>query len=53
MPQYAVDPIYVGAKVVDALRVLPTGETSPMDTVVVSICTFHSGTMANVFCRDG
>lgn len=48
MPQYAVDPIYVGAKVVDALQSIASRETSPMDTVVVSICTFHSGTMANV-----
>ena len=51
MPQYAVDPIYVGAKVVDALQSIASRETSPMDTVVVSICTFHSGTMANVFAE--
>ncbi len=51
MPQYAVDPIYVGAKVVDALQSIASRETSPMDTVVVSICTFHSGTMANIFAE--
>lgn len=48
MPHYAVDPIYVGAKVVDALQSIASRETNAMDTVVVSICTFHSGTMANI-----
>ncbi len=51
MPHFAVDPIYVGAKVVDALQSITSRETSPMDTVVVSICTFHSGTLANVFAE--
>ena len=51
MPHFAVDPIYVGAKVVDALQSIASREASPMDTVVVSICTFHSGTMANIFAE--
>ncbi len=51
MPHYAVDPIYVGAKVVDALQSIASREASPMDTVVVSICTFHSGTLANIFAE--
>lgn len=51
MPQYAVDPIYVGSKVVDALQSIASREVNPMDTVVVSICTFHSGTMPNVFAE--
>ncbi len=51
MPHYVVDPIYVGAKVVDALQSIASRETSPMDTVVVSICTFHSGTLANIFAE--
>lgn len=51
MPHYAVDPIYVGAKVVDALQSIASRETNAMDTVVVSICTFHSGTMANIFAE--
>lgn len=51
MPQYAVDPIYVGAKVVDALQSIASREASPMDTVVVSICTFHSGTLANIIAE--
>ncbi len=51
MPHYAVDPIYVGAKVVDALQSIASRETNAMDTVVVSICTFHSGTQANIFAE--
>ena len=49
MPQFLVDPIYVGAKVIDALQSLVSREVNPNDTVVVSICTFHSGTLPNIF----
>ena len=48
MPQFAVDPIYVGSKVVDALQSIVSREVNPNDTVVVSICTFHAGTLANI-----
>lgn len=51
MPQYSVDPIYVGAKVIDALQSLVSRETNPMDTVVISICTFHAGTLANIIAE--
>lgn len=51
MPQFVVDPIYVGAKVVDALQSLVSREINPNDTAVVSICTFHSGTLANIFAQ--
>lgn len=49
MPQFLVDPIYVGAKVVDALQSIASRECNPNETVVVSICTFHSGNLPNVF----
>ena len=52
MPQYSVDPIYVASKVIDALQSLVSRETNPMDTVVVSICTFHAGTLANVIAES-
>lgn len=52
MPHFAVDPIYVGCKVVDALQSLVSRETNPMDTVVVSICTFHCGTLSNVIAES-
>ncbi len=48
MPQFSVDPIYVGCKVVDALQSIVSRETDPNDTVVVSICSFHAGSAANI-----
>jgi amidohydrolase len=48
MPQYSVDPIYVGSKVVDALQSIVSRETDPNETVVVSICSFHAGSAANI-----
>jgi len=52
MPQFAVDPVYVGCKVVDALQSIVSREVNPNDTVVVSVCTFHSGTLANIFAES-
>lgn len=49
MPQFLVDPIYVGCKVVDALQSLASRECNPNETLVVSICTFHSGNLPNIF----
>ena len=49
MPQFVVDPIYVGCKVVDALQSLVSREVNPNDTVVISVCTFHSGSLPNIF----
>lgn len=49
MPQFLVDPIYVGAKVVDALQSIVSREVNPNDTLVISICTFHSGSLPNIF----
>ena len=34
-----------------ALKMLETGRVGHLDTVVVSVCTFHSGTMANIFAE--
>ena len=52
MPHHAVDPIYVASKVVDALQSIVSRETDPMKTTVVSICTFHCGTLANVIAES-
>ena len=52
MPESAVDPIYVGAKVVDALQSITSREVKPNDTVVVSICTFHCGTLPNIIAES-
>lgn len=47
-PNLAVDPIYVGSKVIDALQSITSRETDPNETVIVSVCTFHAGTLPNV-----
>ena len=52
MPESAVDPIYVGAKVVDGLQSIASRESNPNDTVVVSICTFHCGTLPNIIAES-
>ena len=49
MPQFAVDPVYIGSQVVNALQSIVSREINPADTVVISICTFHSGTLPNIF----
>ncbi len=51
MPQFAVDPIYVGCQVVNALQSIASRELDPMDTTVVSVCEFHCGTRCNVIER--
>lgn len=43
MPQFVVDPIYVGAKVVDALQSLVSREINPNDTAVVQLCAVRVG----------
>lgn len=48
MPQFSVDPIYVGCQVVNALQSIVSRETDPVETCVVSICKFHCGTLFNV-----
>jgi len=51
MPENAVDPIYVACRVVDALQSIASREANPNDTVVVSICTFHCGTLPNIIAE--
>lgn len=47
-PNLAVDPIYVASKVIDALQSIASRETDPNETVIVSICTFHAGSLPNI-----
>lgn len=48
MPHFSIDPIYIAGKVVDALQSIASRETDPNDTVVVSICSIHGGSAANI-----
>lgn len=49
MPHFAIDPIYIGSQVVNGLQSIVSRECNPNETCVVSICTFHSGTLPNIF----
>lgn len=48
MPHQGVDPVLAGAHVVTALQSIASRNTDPLDSVVVTIGTFHGGTAVNV-----
>lgn len=47
-PHKSVDPIWVGAQLVNSLQGIVSRETSPTEPVVVSVTTFHAGTARNI-----
>jgi amidohydrolase len=47
-PHCAVDPILVGAQVVSQLQSIVSRNVDPLESAVVSICTFHAGNADNV-----
>jgi amidohydrolase len=48
IPDGTIDPIVASAQIVNALQTIVSRNVSPMDTAVVSVTTFHSGTAFNV-----
>jgi amidohydrolase len=48
IPDAAVDPIIAATNIVNALQTIVSRNVSPLDTAVVSVTTFHSGTAFNV-----
>lgn len=48
MPHLAVDPIYVGASLVQQLQGLVSRHKSPLEAGVITVAAFHSGDAANV-----
>jgi amidohydrolase len=48
MPHETVDPIMVGADIISGLRSIVSRNVDPLDSVVVSVCGFHSGKAYNV-----
>jgi amidohydrolase len=48
MPNTAVDPIVTGAHIVTALQTIASRETSPLDSIVVTVTQFHAGTAYNI-----
>ena len=47
-PHYCIDPIVCGAQIVTALQQMVSRSTDPLDSLVVSITQFHSGTTHNI-----
>ncbi|MBZ5487712.1 amidohydrolase [Halomonas aquamarina] len=48
MPHLAVDPIYVGASLVQQLQGLVARHKSPLESGVITVAAFHAGDAANV-----
>lgn len=47
-PHRCVDPIVVGAQIVNAVQTIASRNCDPLDSVVVSITEFHCGTANNI-----
>lgn len=48
LPHQTIDPVVAGAELVGALQKVVSREVSPLDTAVVSVTSFHSGTTFNI-----
>ena len=51
-PELCIDPIAAGAAVVQSLQHIPARFISPMQSVVVTIGSFHAGTRCNIIAQD-
>jgi amidohydrolase len=47
-PHVSTDPLLAGAEIVSSLQTLIPREVSALESAVLSVCTFHAGTAANV-----
>ena len=48
MPHTSIDPIMIGSDIVSGLHKIVSRNIDPLDPVVVSPCSFHSGTAFNI-----
>ena len=48
MPHLGIDPILVGTSLVQSLQSIVSRNVDPLETSVVSVCTFNAGTARNV-----
>jgi len=51
-PHQAIDPILAGSQVVNAVQGIVSRNVNPMETAVVSVTMFHSGTTFNVIPKE-
>jgi hippurate hydrolase len=47
MPHNGVDPVVIGAEIVQALQTIPSRIVAPVDAAVVSVTQFHAGEAVN------
>ena len=48
MPDQCIDPIIIASQVVSALQTIPSRNTHPVDSLVISVTKFHAGDAYNV-----
>ena len=48
LPDQCVDPIVIASQVVSALQIIPSRNTHPVDSLVISVTQIHSGDAYNV-----
>ena len=48
MPQFAIDPILIGAKIIEAFQSIVSRSVDPQDAAVISVTQFHGGDAYNV-----
>jgi carboxypeptidase Ss1 len=51
-PHETVDPIFVAANVIEAINGIAARMTDPIEPLVISVCTVHSGTKNNIIPDD-
>ncbi len=51
-PHKGVDAIVVACEVVNALQIYVSRETNPLDSVVITVGTFHGGAQSNALCDE-
>jgi len=47
-PHFSIDPVLVGAQIVNQLQSIVARNVDPLESAVVSICVFHAGNADNV-----
>lgn len=47
-PHRGIDPIVIGARIVETLQTIVSREVDPIDSAVVTVGTFHAGTKRNI-----
>jgi len=51
-PHKTVDPVVIGAQIVNALQTIASRTADPIDSLVISITEFHAGSAYNVIAED-